>query len=142
MFTTNLEKTVNRIFLPKKRRPPGFLFFALVVLVFASACSKEKTDPTVTISFQNPAHFPDPVYKMDHNKVTQSGFELGRALFYETKLSKDNSISCGSCHQQSSAFTHHGHSVSHGIYKPVAIHFLFRKNRSFSQFPLIVFAVS
>jgi cytochrome c peroxidase len=37
-------------------------------------------------------------------------------LFYEPKLSGDNSISCGFCHQQSAGFTHHGHSVSHGIF--------------------------
>jgi cytochrome c peroxidase len=40
---------------------------------------------------------------------------LGRALFYETLLSKDNSISCGSCHQQFVAFAHAEHDVSHGI---------------------------
>lgn len=119
MFTTNLDQSVNWISFSKKRRPVGFLFFILSVLAVVPACNHEDADPSVPISFQNPSHFPDPVYKMDHNKVTQSGFELGRALFYETKLSKDNSISCGSCHQQSSAFTHHGHSVSHGIHDKI-----------------------
>jgi cytochrome c peroxidase len=35
-------------------------------------------------------------------------------LFYETKLSKDNSISCATCHQQSKAFTD-GRTVGIGI---------------------------
>lgn len=30
-------------------------------------------------------------------------------------LSANNTISCGSCHIQTAAFTHHGHSLSHGI---------------------------
>lgn len=65
--------------------------------------------------FVNPEHFPDPVYEVLKNPVTKESFELGRELFYETALSRDNSISCGSCHIQSSAFTQHGHDVSHGI---------------------------
>jgi cytochrome c peroxidase len=30
-------------------------------------------------------------------------------------LSRDNTISCSECHNQSYAFTHHGHDVSHGV---------------------------
>lgn len=40
---------------------------------------------------------------------------LGRSLFYDGRLSRDGSISCGSCHIQFYAFSHHGHDVSHGI---------------------------
>ena len=40
---------------------------------------------------------------------------LGKKLFYEGRLSRNNSISCGFCHIQENAFTHHGHPVSHGI---------------------------
>jgi cytochrome c peroxidase len=36
-------------------------------------------------------------------------------LFYDPILSRNNTISCGFCHQQQSAFTHHGHDLSHGI---------------------------
>lgn len=65
--------------------------------------------------FVKPENFPEPVYDVAQNPVTKESFELGRKLFYETALSRDNSISCGSCHVQSSAFTQHGHDVSHGI---------------------------
>jgi cytochrome c peroxidase len=41
---------------------------------------------------------------------------LGRYLFYETLLSKDNTISCGSCHQPFVAFAQADHPVSHGIH--------------------------
>ncbi len=48
------------------------------------------------------------------NPTTKKGVELGRMLFYENKLSGDNTMSCGSCHQQKKAFTD-GLAVSPGI---------------------------
>lgn len=94
----------------------------LIVLVFIGlfiiAC--KKSEPIIDrieafIGFKNPTNFPDPVYNFSSNKITKEGFELGRALFYEGRLSRNNTITCGSCHIQSSAFTQHGHDVSHGI---------------------------
>ena len=41
----------------------------------------------------------------EDNPLTIQGVELGRMLFYETLLSKDNSQSCASCHRQEDAFT-------------------------------------
>jgi cytochrome c peroxidase len=38
------------------------------------------------------------------NPPTASAIALGRRLFYETQLSKDNSLSCSSCHQPEFAF--------------------------------------
>ena len=71
---------------------------------------------SVFAGFQKPSNFPEPAYHFNTNTVTKDGFELGRKLFYETRLSANNTISCGSCHIQTSAFTHHGHTVSHGIF--------------------------
>lgn len=62
-----------------------------------------------------PSNFPPPVYDLSSNPITKEGFELGRKLFYDPILSRDGTISCGSCHIQASAFTHHSHDVSHGI---------------------------
>lgn len=86
--------------------------------LFVFAC--KKSEPLVDkinefIGFEKPANFPEPVYNFAANKVTKYGFLLGRALFYEPRLSRNNTITCGSCHIQSSAFTQHGHDVSHGI---------------------------
>lgn len=83
----------------------------LVLLVYG--CNKHFKDGFTR--FKNPSHFPAPVYHFSSNPVTREGFELGRKLFYEPRLSRNNSISCGTCHIQSAAFTHHGHDVSHGI---------------------------
>ena len=38
------------------------------------------------------------------NGITDKGATLGRVLFYDKNLSKDNTISCSSCHKQSLAF--------------------------------------
>jgi len=50
----------------------------------------------------------------EDNPMTVEGIELGRKLFYETRLSRDATISCASCHQQSKAFTD-GEMVGIGI---------------------------
>ncbi len=39
------------------------------------------------------------------NPLTAQGVTLGRRLFYEKRLSANNTISCASCHQQARAFT-------------------------------------
>ncbi len=66
--------------------------------------------------FHQPANFPDPVYNTGANPVTDAGFTLGKKLFYDPILSADYTISCGSCHIQAAAFSHHGHDLSHGIH--------------------------
>ena len=86
------------------------IFFLLASIV---ACKKEVIEAFA--GFQQPANFPAPLYRFENNPVTKEGFELGRKLFYDPILSANNTISCGNCHVQTSAFTHHGHSVSHGI---------------------------
>jgi cytochrome c peroxidase len=39
------------------------------------------------------------------NPMTNEGVELGRKLFYDAKLSADNTQSCATCHKPSSGFT-------------------------------------
>ena len=51
-----------------------------------------------------PAGFPTPAIPTD-NPLTNEGVALGRRLFYEKALSSTGTMSCGSCHQQSKAFT-------------------------------------
>ncbi len=90
------------------------IIIGLLLAATLYACSKDIAEQAFA-GFQQPEGFPAPAYHFSTNPVTKAGFELGRKLFYETALSADNTISCGSCHIQSSAFTHHGHIVSHGI---------------------------
>ncbi|GAB3868472.1 cytochrome c peroxidase [Hymenobacter segetis] len=62
-----------------------------------------------------PANFPAPVYALDANPPTPAAFALGRSLFYDARLSRDGSVSCGSCHQQFVAFANADHRLSHGV---------------------------
>ena len=65
--------------------------------------------------FYVPKGFPKPTYDFTNNKISKAKIELGRMLFYETQLSKNNTISCANCHLQYSSFTHVDHALSHGI---------------------------
>jgi cytochrome c peroxidase len=56
-----------------------------------------------------PAHFRTEFVRRsdntpDDNPVTDRGATLGRVLFYDTRLSANNTVSCGSCHVQQHAF--------------------------------------
>jgi cytochrome c peroxidase len=87
----------------------------ILIIAFWSGCKPNDTVEELFIGFKKPTTFPAPTYPFQSNTVTKAGFALGRKLFYDGKLSRDGTISCGSCHIQYSAFTHHGHRVSHGI---------------------------
>jgi len=86
-----------------------FLFFVLL-----AACKKEEKKATFE-GFKAPSNFPTPTYDFSGNPVTEAGFTLGKKLFYDGRLSRDGTVSCGTCHISFSAFSHFGHSVSHGI---------------------------
>ncbi len=94
-----------------------FIILAISGLIYLGvACSKGSSrviEPEAL--FEIPANFPKPVYDFSKNPITNDGFELGKALFYDGNLSRDGTISCAECHSQPSAFTHHGHDLSHGI---------------------------
>lgn len=65
--------------------------------------------------FSAPAHFPAPVYGFENNPVTEAGFELGKKLFYDKRLSADGTVSCGTCHAQVHGFADHNIPLSFGI---------------------------
>jgi len=50
------------------------------------------------------------------NPLTKEKVELGKLLFFDKRLSKNNTIACGSCHLPSLAFTD-GQPVSTGIHR-------------------------
>ncbi len=85
----------------------------LAIIIVLAACSKKAIE--VFHGFVPPSNFPAPQYHFTNNDITKAKFELGRKLFYDPSLSRNNTISCGTCHIQSAGFTHHGHDVSHGI---------------------------
>lgn len=65
--------------------------------------------------FVVPLNWPKPAYDFSKNPLSSQKVELGRSLFYDPLLSKNNMISCASCHSPFTAFTHVDHDLSHGI---------------------------
>lgn len=90
-------------------------FIALVVICASFIQDEESKMIPKRVEFKVPKGWPQPVYDFSKNPLTEAGIALGKELFYEEQLSKDGSISCGSCHQQFGAFNSYDHPLSHGI---------------------------
>lgn len=80
-----------------------------IAALFFIACSPKEQEEIVpafeaTVELAIPAHFPD--YNIpDDNRLTKSRIALGKKLFFEKLMSKDSTISCGSCHKQTAGFS-------------------------------------
>jgi len=62
------------------------------------------TEDGALLGFDLPPGFPPPPTPGD-NPLTEAKAELGRHLFFDTRLSSDGTFSCSSCHQPVHAFT-------------------------------------
>lgn len=94
------------------------LSLVLLGLVTLFACSNSTETANyvpIPLQLELPTNFPEIAYNLDNNPITDAGFELGKRLFYEGKLSSNGAIACAFCHEQAFAFTHHGHNLSHGV---------------------------
>jgi cytochrome c peroxidase len=89
--------------------------FVSTIAVAVTACaifaSCKKHDPAVTTddkpNLDNSYNYtlPSTLSSLNtSNTVTNAGARLGRALFYDKKLSKNNMVACASCHKQEYAF--------------------------------------
>lgn len=96
-------KKVNYKLIKSRYFQLGILF--LVVSTTMIGCKKNKAtfEPT-PYKLEIPSHFPAMPIPAD-NPMTVEGVALGRRLFYEKRLSLDNSISCASCHAPQQAFS-------------------------------------
>lgn len=102
------------------------LIYTLFILIFAFLLGNSFIieNPYFKITSKDvelkiPKGFPKPNYNFKKNKLSPDVFVLGRKLFYDNILSKDNSVSCGTCHQRIAAFAHIDHKLSHGIYAKI-----------------------
>lgn len=67
------------------------------------------------IKFKIPEGWPKPPIDIfANNRLSEEGFQLGKKLFYDGRLSKDGNFPCASCHQQFGAFATYDHDFSHG----------------------------
>lgn len=76
---------------------------ALFALFVFYACNKAEmgSDPS---KYSSEPQLPVTPYHYDNAWMDDNQIALGRVLFYDQKMSLNNSVSCGSCHQQSKAF--------------------------------------
>lgn len=105
------------------------IVISLFIVIFSACCREDddkpkvkeppptsEYDPTPYV-LQLPPHFdllPEPHIPED-NPLTVEGIELGKKLFFEKKLSKNNLLSCGSCHKPEFAFNDKGNALSTGV---------------------------
>ncbi|MES2113049.1 MAG: cytochrome c peroxidase [Bacteroidota bacterium] len=87
------------------------LFAAISISAWTSMPGEPETGP---YQFNYPKNFGNRINTPDNNPTTKQGVYLGRLLFYETKLSANNKLSCAGCHQQEKAFTD-GKAFSTGV---------------------------
>lgn len=83
----------------------GLLVVAMGIGAAASNEDAEYIVPTGPYQLVYPKNFGNKITIPVDNPTTKEGVYLGRILFYETRLSSDNTISCATCHQQKLAFT-------------------------------------
>ena len=78
------------------------------IIACQSSDLQEEAEETVNL----PEHFPP--WPSEHPIATAEQVELGRWLFYDRRLSRDATRSCGICHEQGKAFSD-GLSLALGI---------------------------
>src|SRR5579864_4577136 len=77
--------------------------WAAAILWLASAPMAAFPTPAA-FTWNLPAGFPTPRVPAD-NPMTAAKVELGRHLFYDTRLSGNGQQACATCHEQARAFT-------------------------------------
>lgn len=111
------------------RRHALILMLAAAAATWQQACKPDEEEPqppgngggngsgsldTTTYDFNIPSNLP-PISQPADNVASEEGVALGRHLFYEERLSGDNTQSCATCHVQSLSFTDNGTQFSTGI---------------------------
>ena len=102
-----MKTTILSITLPflKKLKPFVGISAVLVILSYGIQDSR----------LIYPSYFPKPVYDFTKNPLKPATIQLGKKLFYDPILSRDNTVSCSSCHIVEHAFSDRGNHLSKGI---------------------------
>jgi len=79
------------------------ILFLASLFLFSCQNTKEKAFSPTPLHLERPEGFPEMFIPTD-NPLTEEAVELGRMLFFDPLLSKDNSVSCASCHHPVYAF--------------------------------------
>lgn len=106
----------------------GIGYFFLVLMLFACEDDDENNEGTCIVNSgivgdPTPANLDIPIHFNfirnptipEDNPLTEEGIFLGRKLFFEKRLSKDNSLSCAGCHRPEKSFNDEGEALSEGV---------------------------
>ena len=106
-----------------KRTCPLPMEYCTIISMIAVCCGvsfaqDEPILPVTPINYSDtsdlPAHYTNPQFpgsaatsdnETVDNLVTDAGATLGRVLFYDKRLSVNDSVACASCHQQEHGFS-------------------------------------
>lgn len=126
-----MNTMTGQIFRAKKVQLLGTIGTFLLLIgatAWVEAASLESYEPKIPLGLDEEGY-----QVPEDNPLTKNKIELGRLLFFDKRMSKDNTISCSTCHIPALAFTD-GQPVSAGIRRqqggrsaPTAI------NRGFSK---------
>ena len=94
---------------------------SIILVLFVSILLIFLFDIKNSTSLNYPKYFPKIEYDLSKNPINKDKIELGKILFYDPILSKNNQISCASCHSSYNAFAHTDHKLSHGINDEIGI---------------------
>lgn len=94
-------------------RSTRLTYFTASVLLASGLTFGQTTAAESAFNWQLPHWVPAPMVPAD-NLMTQEKVELGRHLFYDTRLSSNDSMSCATCHIQALGFTD-GRSTAPGV---------------------------
>ncbi len=81
-----------------------FVFGLLTIISFIPTFFETNAQKLDEYQWNLPKGFPTPIVPKD-NPMTNAKVELGRHLFYDTRLSINEKTSCATCHLQEKAFT-------------------------------------
>lgn len=96
----------------------SILLFAISAVVLIGAARDDGYGPynPTYLKFSIPKGWPKPATDIfAKNRLTEQGFQLGKKLFYDSRLSSDKEVSCAGCHQPFAAFSTFDHDLSHGV---------------------------
>ncbi len=107
-----IQRTLGQV---TTRALSGGLYFFMIVGVLCSMVSKGEASEPYILQIPLGLNKDLAVIPKD-NPLTKEKVELGKLLFFDKRLSKNDSIACSSCHVSSLAFTD-GQPVSTGIHR-------------------------
>jgi len=94
------------------KSPKCCLYFRLIrkwipvlFLLMLIACTKSKRNPFSFYRSLIPANIKDSIYVSPFNHPSPEKIKLGRYLFYDNRISFNNTKACASCHDQKFSFT-------------------------------------